>query len=239
MGAKTQQRVPVDEELTWYLMCGESIQDRTSTFREGSPESVGDQCAPRWWYLEPVDRRMPDGERFRQAMHVGASSFSRAGGDRGITDRRFGWGRTEDENGHMRAIGEAEIGRARTLRDRWRGLQPRSRDVLWLVYGTSSAQIAADILAVANLETWQAVERQFGQLAVLGLFIAPDVGAEPDKRRNVYPHHCGPWATVKARQFFALCAARGDSLAKHQAATNAELGVALAEWWGLDAKRVA
>jgi hypothetical protein len=213
MARRSTNRIPADEDLTWWLMHGDSALGRSSSFcpPEAPSEYLPGERSKCWYFLDGIS----------PIVHTRNVGPSRSMPERRITDRRFGWSE------------ETDAARARTLGRRWFALQSTSQRTLALAYGISLEVLRKQISAVSNLETWQAVERAFGQLAAVALVMAPDVPHDPDRRRRVDLSLGGPWATQKARQLFALAAAKGKPLTDHQAAVNAALGVALADWWGV------
>ena len=173
--------VPRDEELSWGLMCADAVLGRASAFREGGGGS-------------------------------GSNDYERR-----VTDRRFSYDKSP----------EAEVQRARGFCARFSLLPAEHRDVLSLAYGVTADACRGQIAGrnweevkgkgkrqrtehgfdpgAYDLATWQAVERVFGSLVAVALYLAPAAGEVPMRKADF--ENGGVWVSAAGRHLIAFCKA--------------------------------
>jgi len=180
------------------------------------------------WLLQQGEAELGRNSAFREGGNGSGSNDY----ERKITDERFSFARTP----------AARVERARHLGARFRALPCHHRDVLALTYGLPGPVLRSQILAAANLQAWQAVERAFGGLAGVALLFTSVAADEPAKLRRSGDDVGGVWRSAPGLAFLALCLrGKAAELEPVQASVAAALGAALGHWWGVGAegRRVA
>lgn len=148
----------------------------------------------------PRDEELSWGLQCADAVLGCASAYREGGGgsrssdyERRVTDQRFSYDRSP----------AGDVQRARRFFDRFRALDRQHRDVLALAYGLPASVLRQQVVDASNLERWQAVERVFGSLAGVALYLAPTAHEMPVRPGDL--DKGGVWTSAAGRQLIAFC----------------------------------